>query len=201
MPGPNFTAYGGALMNPALSAAAVLPLLGWSVHATVLRQRPALVVLIDLDRFKPLNDTHGHAAGDAALRAVAQRLATWAQHGAAARIGGDEFAAILPTPADPDRELAALHQALTAPIPYATEALSVGASIGGHLTAPSTTLPDALAAADAAMYQAKTLGGGWLLAPADPDASWSAPRRWKRNRPTPGTAPADTHHGRSEHPA
>ena len=218
-------------MNPALSAAAVLPLLGWSVHATalrhrlerarrdaltalptrevftaradrLLRERPALVVLIDLDRFKPLNDTRGHAAGDAALRTVGERLATWARHGGlAARIGGDEFVALLPAPADPGRELAALHQALTGPIAYASGALSVGASIGGHLAAPGATLSGALAAADAAMYQAKTRGGGWLLAPADPDASWSAPRRWKRNRPAPNAAPASTRHGRSEQPA
>ena len=216
-------------MNPALSAAA-LPLLGWGVHAAtlrhrltlarrdpltalptrdqftahatrLLRHRPALVVLIDLDRFKPLNDTRGHAAGDAALRAVAQRLSAWARRGGlAARIGGDEFAAILPTPADPQAQLAALHRALTQPVAYVAGPLEVGASIGGQLAPPGAPLHRALGAADAAMYESKTRGGGWLLTPADPGASRTAPRRWKRNRPAP-TQGANTRRERVEETA
>lgn len=200
-------------MSPALSAMAALPLLGWSVHAAALRHRldlarrdpltglatrgqftdratrllrasPALVVLVDLDRFKPLNDTHGHAAGDAALHAVAERLTAWARRGGlAARLGGDEFAAVLPAPADPGRELAALHSALTEPFTYQNQWLEVGASVGGHLAPADTPLARALCAADAAMYDAKRDGGGWRLTPIRPGEPWPASRRWKRTRP------------------
>ncbi|HEV2345370.1 MAG TPA: GGDEF domain-containing protein [Actinocrinis sp.] len=202
-------------MNNALSAMAALPILGWSVHAAALRHRltqarrdplthlptrdqytthaarllrhqPALVVLIDLDRFKPLNDTHGHAAGDTALRQVAHRLALWAQRdGLAARLGGDEFTAILPNPTDPRAELAALHTALTRPIAHQEQWLDLGASIGGFLAAPGTPIGRALSVADAAMYQAKTCGGGWHLNSGEADPSRSIPRRWHRNHPAP----------------
>ncbi|SCL38802.1 diguanylate cyclase (GGDEF) domain-containing protein [Micromonospora rhizosphaerae] len=65
------------------------------------------VVVVDLDGFKPVNDTHGHAAGDIVLTAVAQRLRR--AHGVASRLGGDEFAALLldPNPAAAARQLAA----------------------------------------------------------------------------------------------
>ncbi|HEV2343442.1 MAG TPA: GGDEF domain-containing protein [Actinocrinis sp.] len=202
-------------MTPALTAMAALPALGWSVHAAalrhrlkqarrdpltglptrdqftdqatrLLRHRPALVVLIDLDRFKPLNDTHGHAAGDTALRTVAERLAAWSRRdGIAARLGGDEFAAILPHPADPDAELAALHAALTAPVTHRGQHLDVGASIGAHPAPPGTPLPHALGAADAAMYHAKRHGGGWHQNTTSPSAPHNAPHRWKRTRPAP----------------
>ncbi|MGH6680431.1 MAG: diguanylate cyclase domain-containing protein, partial [Bradyrhizobium sp.] len=69
------------------------------------------LVLIDLDRFKELNDTFGHPAGDACLCEVAQRL-RWAFHnaGLVARLGGDEFAIILRAPANPGRIAQVLQQ-------------------------------------------------------------------------------------------
>jgi diguanylate cyclase (GGDEF)-like protein len=193
-----------------LSALSALPLAGWGAHAThlrhrlararrdpltalptreqftaratlMLRTRPALVVLTDLDRFKPLNDALGHAAGDAALREVGARLASWARGGIAARLGGDEFAAALPTADDPAAALAALHEALTCPIPYRDTSLEVGASVGGHLAARGTPLAEALGAADAAMYTAKINGGGWRLTTGD--RPHAAPGRWRRARP------------------
>lgn len=202
-------------MTPVLSADTVLPLVGWSVHAAALRHRlklarrdpltglptsdqftahatrllrarPALVVLIDLDRFKPLNDTRGHAAGDAALRAVAERLAAWSgPAGRVGRLGGDEFAAILPAPIDPGRELAALHRALTRPVAHQAEALEVGASIGGHLASAGVPLPAALHCADAAMYTVKHRGGGWHLTTPDQPATKRSPGRWRRRHPAP----------------
>lgn len=198
-------------MTPDFSALGALPILGWSVHATALRRsltqarrdpltalptrdqfttraarllrtRPALVVLVDLDRFKPLNDTHGHAAGDTALRAIATRLSVWARGGIAARLGGDEFAAILPAPDNPAAELTALHRALTRPVEHLGQRLEVGASIGGYLAAQGRYPGIALHHADQAMYQAKQNGGGWRLALTNP-AAIPAPRRWRRARP------------------
>ncbi|MFF0658656.1 GGDEF domain-containing protein [Micromonospora tulbaghiae] len=82
---------------------------GWEQLAAL---RP-WVVVVDLDGFKPVNDTHGHAAGDHVLTAVAHRLRT--VHGVAARLGGDEFAALLlnTDPAAAARQLAA---AIAAPV-------------------------------------------------------------------------------------
>ncbi|WP_328419596.1 GGDEF domain-containing protein [Micromonospora sp. NBC_00389] len=125
---------------------------GWEQLASA---RPWVAVL-DLDGFKPVNDTHGHAAGDVVLRAVAARLAQ--VHGIAARLGGDEFAALLcdPDPVTAGRQLAA---AIAAPVRLPSGvAVSVTASIG---LAPTTgDLAAALADADAAMYRAKTTRSG-----------------------------------------
>ncbi|MGC1210097.1 MAG: GGDEF domain-containing protein, partial [Micromonospora sp.] len=115
------------------------------------------VVVVDLDGFKPVNDTHGHAAGDLVLTAVAERLRR--VHGVAARLGGDEFAALLldPNPAAAARQLAA---AIAAPVRLPCGvAVSVTASIGLAPASP-TGLAAALADADAAMYRAKTTGAG-----------------------------------------
>lgn len=60
--------------------------------------RPRVVCLIDLNKFKQINDTYGHAAGDAVIRAVGERLSEWALNNSAVvgRLGGDEFAAVAP---------------------------------------------------------------------------------------------------------
>ncbi|SDZ46643.1 diguanylate cyclase (GGDEF) domain-containing protein [Micromonospora pattaloongensis] len=115
------------------------------------------VVVVDLDGFKPVNDTHGHAAGDLVLTAVAHRLRT--VNGVPARLGGDEFAALVldPDPADAARRLAA---AIATPVRLPSGvAVSVTASIGLAATGPAG-LPAALADADAAMYRAKTTRSG-----------------------------------------
>ena len=201
--------------------AAAVPLAGWALHTRALRRRLetarrdpltglygrdaftaaatrlihrsplALVVLIDLDGFKALNDTAGHAAGDAVLAHVASRLDGWATSGAAGRFGGDEFTAVLPlNDGDTDgedgplTELSWLHYTLTKPVPHGGDLLPVGASIGGYLTTPDTPLTGALTAADAAMYAAKRTGGGWDLTAAQAlTRPGAAPRRWRRNRP------------------
>ncbi|MCM0673921.1 GGDEF domain-containing protein [Micromonospora phytophila] len=126
---------------------------GWEQLAPL---RP-WVVVVDLDGFKPVNDTHGHAAGDLVLTAVASRLRT--VHGVAARLGGDEFAALLldTDPATAARQLAAAIAA-SVRLPSGV-AVSVTASIGLAPASPAG-LAAALADADAAMYRAKTTRAG-----------------------------------------
>ncbi|QGN46144.1 diguanylate cyclase [Micromonospora sp. WMMC415] len=114
------------------------------------------VAVVDLDGFKPVNDTHGHAAGDHVLNAVAHRLRT--VNGVPARLGGDEFTALLLDP-DPVAAVRQLAAAIAAPVRLPSGvAVSVTASIG---LAPTTgDLAAALADADAAMYRAKTTRTG-----------------------------------------
>ncbi|MGY4961637.1 GGDEF domain-containing protein [Streptomyces sp. 900105245] len=170
--------------------AAGLPTLGWAVHGGLLWRRlatarrdpltglhtrtgftaraerllakhpHAAVLLVDLDDFKAINDTHGHAAGDAVLTATARRLSSWCgQHGIAARLGGDEFAAVVTDPARTPG-LFALRITLDEPVSHNGSVLPVSASVGhahrAHLPVP--TLTDALSKADAAMYAAKGHG-------------------------------------------
>ena len=124
---------------------------------------PLALLFIDLDRFKQINDEHGHAVGDQVLCEVARRLqATLRQHDLVARLGGDEFVVLLNTLAsDQDAALVAdkLISVLSAPMTIGAHQLQVGASIG------ASTYPEAgedaaamLRAADAAMYRAKQAG-------------------------------------------
>ncbi|MEN3358325.1 MAG: diguanylate cyclase [Mycobacteriales bacterium] len=119
------------------------------------------LLVVDLDRFKPINDQFGHAAGDEVLKAVAGRLAEVAAvaGGTAARLGGDEFAVLLPAAADPDTVAAAVRSALGRAYPVAGRLLRVGASVGAVACDDEQTLAGALAAADLAMYRAKVRNG------------------------------------------
>lgn len=134
--------------------------------ARLLRSGPALVVLADVNDFKTVNDTHGHAAGDALLAAVASRMTLFCRSGVTARLGGDEFAAVLPVhPAHAHLALNALHSVICQHITYGEQLLSVSVSAGGAIvTAPARTgidvvLSSALRRADEAMYTAKRTHG------------------------------------------
>ncbi|WP_164276004.1 PAS domain S-box protein [Stenotrophomonas sp. B1-1] len=122
----------------------------------------ASLMYIDLDRFKPVNDTWGHLAGDAVLWAVASVL----RHGVrdsdvVARLGGDEFAVILSGcgPRRAARIAGELLNTLAAlAIPWDKAVLRIGASIGIAPLAPGMGVDQAVAAADAQCYRAKALG-------------------------------------------
>ncbi|GAA2333480.1 GGDEF domain-containing protein [Streptomyces cuspidosporus] len=142
----------------------------FEMHAARLLSRArCAVLLIDLDGFKALNDTFGHAAGDAAIRAAGERLGTWVhvQNGAVGRLGGDEFAAVvrMPHTTDLPLELRTLHELLCQPVKFDGRLISLGCSIGAyHGPFPGPSLPTALRVADEAMYGAKQAGGGSLIA-------------------------------------
>jgi len=115
------------------------------------------ILYCDLDRFKPVNDAHGHAAGDEVLRQVAARLRDTVRAGdTVARIGGDEFAIICPasTAADAASLVQRLRAAVEPPIDIGIARVQVGISIG---IAHTTDRLDAasVAAADRALYAAK----------------------------------------------
>jgi len=122
------------------------------------------LVLIDLDRFKELNDTFGHSAGDACLCEVARRLKqAFHNAGLVARLGGDEFALILHAPTDPARIAHALRQAilmLSRPLFWNGLRLEVGASIGVALVGRPhrRRITELFAEADIALYDAKAGG-------------------------------------------
>ncbi len=121
---------------------------------------------VDLDRFKEVNDTHGHAAGDAVLQCVARRLRELTREDdTVIRFGGDEFLLVLPKPGN--RESVAslarrLIEALAAPIAFEGTWLEISASIGISRSRDYAA-PEAkrmMKDADAALYAAKAAGRG-----------------------------------------
>jgi diguanylate cyclase (GGDEF)-like protein/PAS domain S-box-containing protein len=143
------------------------------------------LMFLDLDNFKTLNDTHGHAAGDMLLQAVARRLEHSVREAdMVARLGGDEFV-ILVQPEE-DKLEAAAHQAETvaakvvaamrAPFQLADFMYAVSTSVGVTMISGATdTVESALKQADTAMYQAKAAGRNTFRF-FDPDmqAKWTA---------------------------
>ena len=131
----------------------------------------AAVVMIDLDRFKAVNDTLGHAAGDEVLKQVAHRLRGAIRYtDVAARRGGDEFAVLLSSVADAaaaERVAKRMHERICEPMVIGGEEVTIGASLGVTIL-DEFTATDALETADRAMYGVKRTGRGgvWLTAMA-----------------------------------
>lgn len=126
--------------------------------------RGVAVLFIDLDNFKRVNDSAGHAVGDQLLMAVADRLtrATRAPD-TAARLGGDEFAVLVEhvgCAADVGQVAARILQALQSPIHLDDRAIVIDASVGVALTFGDCDVDDLLRNADVAMYWAKSAGKG-----------------------------------------
>ncbi|ALF89533.1 MULTISPECIES: sensor domain-containing diguanylate cyclase [Ralstonia solanacearum species complex] len=127
------------------------------------------LLLLDLDGFKVVNDTYGHAAGDALLRTFAQRLARAVRPcDGVARFGGDEFVVILERLAQPDDAKAVAHHILAAcnrPFRLGEIAVRVGASIGiARFDAGTLAQSAVFEAADEALYEAKSRGKGLFVA-------------------------------------
>lgn len=124
---------------------------------------PLSVLSIDVDRLKEINDSHGHAAGDAALRQFAARIvACLRQFDAAARVGGDEFLVLLPSTDQAGAQQAAqrlLTRLMDVPAAVSGGEMRLSASIGVAQAARSGTALELLEAADQAMYAAKRNGG------------------------------------------
>ena len=128
-------------------------------------QRACTVFLLDLDRFKQVNDTMGHPAGDALLKQVAQRLQqTVGEHGRVGRLGGDEFKCILPGVTRREK-LAILADLIIEKLslPYTIEGnrVVIGASVGIAIAPDDGMTSEALIRnADLALYAAKDRGRG-----------------------------------------
>jgi diguanylate cyclase len=140
----------------------------------------AAVMVIDLDRFKEINDTHGHAAGDVVLREVAERLAAILRNSdTVARLGGDEFGVVLSgIDLDGARESASrMQHSLGAPVDIDGSPVEVGASFGIAVHPQHGTTAQLLVhRADVAMYEAKRTGTGYAIFDAAA-ASTDAERR------------------------
>lgn len=126
-------------------------------------ERPVTVAVLDLDHFKVVNDTHGHAAGDAVLKAFADRLRQSVRTGdVVCRFGGEEFAVLMPSTRGPQardamERLRVMMEA--APITYRGKAISVTLSAGlAEAGAGGVSLGKLLNAADKALYLAKSGG-------------------------------------------
>ena len=125
--------------------------------------KPFTILALDLDKFKAVNDRHGHAAGDAVLQAVARRFSDRiGKRGCVARLGGDEFSVLLTGEQHP-AELMALAASLVldtqVPIAYDGQLLTIGGSAGiAQFPDHGGTVHDVMVMADAALYAAKNGG-------------------------------------------
>ncbi len=143
--------------------------------------RPTAVIVLDLNGFKPVNDTLGHEAGDLVLRIVGNRLASCAGTDVVARLGGDEFSCVLTSPhrAAPDNwwrpSVTALSAAIAEPMLVDGHLVHVTASIGVAPACGGVLLDELLRRADLAMYHAKATGdryAAWEWG----GPTWAAPR-------------------------
>jgi len=160
--------HSSALHDPLTGLPNRLLLLERLEHAllrSVRSRHPVAILFVDLDRFKLVNDSHGHLIGDELLVAVADRMAGLIRPGdTLARLSGDEFVIVCET----ITKKLQIHmiarrivEALGTPFPLNDVVVEVSASVGIAFSAPKGTDPEELLReADIAMYQAKRRGGG-----------------------------------------
>jgi diguanylate cyclase (GGDEF)-like protein len=135
-----------------------------SVAVSKRNGRGLAVIFVDLDNFKEINDTHGHATGDRVLHRSAQRLVKATRSGdTVARLGGDEFAVLLEnlTAREPVLEIAArIVESLQEPLDIPGVNASVAASVGIAFSDAGDGVEELMRNADVAMYAAKSAGKG-----------------------------------------
>lgn len=164
-----------------LNRAGFLDALETKLTVSMREDRPVALFFSDLDEFKPINDTFGHAAGDQVLKGVAERLRKAVPEGAAiARMGGDEFVALVDGISA--EQALAMGQRIVGEIaaPYQVDGetcVIVGASVGIALSPDhGFQVDELLAVADAALYEAKS-GGKSRCCLAAVDVGLAALRR------------------------
>jgi diguanylate cyclase len=145
-----------------------------AIRAARIKDQSMALMIVDLDHFKELNDTLGHAAGDMLLRQIGPRLEGAVRGGdVVARLGGDEFALLLEAPADAAAALAVtskIRAAIAEPFEVRGLSLQIAASVGIALFPEHGSGADELLQrADVAMYQAKAARSGGELYAADRD--------------------------------
>ncbi len=140
-----------------------------TISGLVSRDMQLALLSVDLDRFKSVNDNHGHSTGDALLQVIGRRLTACAgDNTLVARLGGDEFAIAL-WPISDDREPIALAQrvidSLSEPIAVAEREFRIGASVGISLRmSAGPHMDDLMVQSDMALYESKAAGRGcWSL--------------------------------------
>ena len=148
---------------------------GFEANAMQFMRSPGLLpagfglILLDLDRFKPVNDQFGHAIGDLVLRELAMRLRQQVRPGdIVARLGGDEFAILVQDVADgeltrlADRLVSAVKPPMSTPVGDVSTSISVGATLS---LAADRDIQDLVVRADRALYEVKEAGRGtWKVA-------------------------------------
>jgi diguanylate cyclase (GGDEF)-like protein/PAS domain S-box-containing protein len=143
----------------------VRQLLGEALRAATTGNVPCAIMFLDLDGFKPVNDTFGHPKGDAVLRAVAKRLVDEvANNGTVGRMGGDEFAIVI-NDAQSRRKVEGLAERIIQSIrePYMIDQteIRIGVSVGCAFgPIDGATVDDLILKADLALYEAKDAGRG-----------------------------------------
>ena len=143
----------------------VRQLLGEALRAATVSNEPCAIMFLDLDGFKPVNDTFGHPKGDAVLQAVAKRLCDQVgQDGHVGRLGGDEFAIVV-SDAQSRKKVEMLAESIIKSVaePYMIDntEIRIGVSVGCAFgPIDGATVDDLILKADLALYQAKDAGRG-----------------------------------------
>ncbi|MGG5821852.1 PleD family two-component system response regulator [Falsiroseomonas sp. HW251] len=140
----------------------------------VLRTSGAAVLVLDVDRFKAVNDTHGHAAGDAVLKEVADRVrANIRASDVVARYGGEEFLVVMSATGQEEAVIVGerLRGAIAGtPVEAGSDRLSITASVGVAAAEAGASVEALVAAADSALYRAKNAGRNRVEAAAGVEA-------------------------------
>jgi diguanylate cyclase (GGDEF)-like protein len=159
------------------------------IATAVQSKEPLALVMVDVDRFKPINDQHGHLVGDEILEFVATtiKLCTGAK-GTCYRYGGDEMCLVLPN--HTSDEALALAERIRKQVENAaagTLRLKVTASFGvAEYPTHAATTYELLKMADDALYEAKELGRNYVRVSGEPKPAATAPQVVARREPEPG---------------